>query len=83
MNILRLLTRSDPSSQCVRVLKHLRAGKTITQAEASRFPMCVGRLAARVKDLRDSGHQIVTIMEASPTGARVGRYSLQKEAENG
>lgn len=83
MNILRLFTRSDPASQRVRLLRYLKRGKTITQAEANRFPMCIGRLSARIFELRNLGHQIITTMETSPTGARVGRYSLQKVAENG
>ena len=34
------------------------------------------RLAARISDLRDQGHEIRTEMVGTPTGKRIARYRL-------
>lgn len=64
------------------VLSHLKAGHTITPMEALAKFGCM-RLAARIKDLRQSGHHIATTMELDErTGKRWARYSWIKEAES-
>lgn len=49
-------------SQSKQILKHLEDGNSITPIEALSLFGCF-RLAARVKDLRDEGHNIHTINE--------------------
>ncbi len=63
------------------ILAHLRKGLTLTAKEARALFRC-DRLAARIKDLRYSGHDIYTTME-SGGGKRWARYSLIKEAQDG
>jgi Helix-turn-helix domain len=41
------------------------------------------RLAARIKDLRDAGHDIETQWETTPTKKRVARYCLHPEMRLG
>ena len=43
------------------ILNHLKESKTITALEALQFFGCL-RLAARIKNLRDDGHEIATTM---------------------
>ena len=47
-------------SQTKLLLEHLKTHKGITAAEALRM-YGVGRLAARVSDLRERGHKIITV----------------------
>ena len=71
---------SSPTSQCGKILDHLRAGKTITPLEA--LELCGSlRLGARIFDLKADGHPIEKeLIEVSP-GVRVAQYSLnQSEA---
>ena len=46
-------------SQCKNILSHLKRGRSLTAIQALDM-FGVMRLAARVSDLRDSGHQIIT-----------------------
>lgn len=39
------------------------------------------RLAARIKDLRDEGHEIYTEIVPTENGNRIARYSLIKEGK--
>ena len=50
-------------TQCEQVLQHLRTRGTLTPIDALNEYGCF-RLAARVKDLRDQGHDVVTIRES-------------------
>lgn len=55
-------------SQRARILKHLKSGGKLTQAQANtrKFGYC-GRLAARIEELRHKyGHNIYTAMILSP-----------------
>ena len=63
-------------SQCSDVLKMLKhsRGRGITQFDAIRVGIL--RLAARIKDLRDAGHQIETIPEHHHNGTHA-RYVLR------
>jgi len=66
-------------SQSQQVLQHLRYG-TLTAIEAlQRYGTF--RLAARIADLRQAGHQIDTNTLLLPNGKRVAVYSLIKEAQ--
>lgn len=65
--------------QCFRVLTHLRKHKRgLTSFDA--FHMGITRLAARIYDLKEMGHDINTIMESNGNGGNHGRYVLIKEA---
>lgn len=66
---------ANPSPQALEVLAYLKQHKTITQAEANKYLFC-SRLAARIKELRDAGHIIETLMEQSKRNKRTyyGKY---------
>ena len=49
-------------TQCEQILKHLQTRGTLTPIDALNEYGCF-RLAARIKDLRDSGYDIVTVNE--------------------
>ncbi len=63
------------NNQNIVILRHLCAGKTITAAEAF-VHFRVQRLSARIKDLRDAGHKINTIMHRDHANKYVARYAL-------
>jgi len=46
-------------SQCSNILKHLEEGKSITPIDALNL-FGVFRLAARISDIRNAGHEITT-----------------------
>jgi predicted nucleic acid-binding Zn-ribbon protein len=64
-------------SQNKRILKHLKAGHTITALEALELFQCF-RLSARISDLRSYGFRINTTMIRTNTGKRVAEYKLDK-----
>ncbi len=71
-------------TQCERLLEHLKLGLPLTAHKALYGYSCL-RLAARMWDLRQLGHQIEKTMIQVPTRdggtARVAEYRLcQKEA---
>lgn len=66
------------TTQNENLANHLRAGGTITPLEALDL-FGIGRLAARIKDLRDMGMEIVKTMIDVATRAgksRVAQYKL-------
>lgn len=66
-------------AQNKRVLAHLRENKRgLTSFQA--FHMGITRLAARIYDLKEMGHEINTVMEPNGNGGKHGRYVLIKEA---
>jgi len=67
-------------SQCEDILEALRRGP-ITPLEALKDHGCL-RLAARIEELRSSGHTIVTEM-VTHNGKKFGQYVLIKEKQNG
>lgn len=69
---------TSTTAQTSMILQHLRHDK-ITAIEALMQYKCF-RLAARIKDLREAGHQIHTTMIETPAGKRIAEYSLIKEA---
>jgi hypothetical protein len=63
------------TTQCEAILKHLQTRGTLTPIDALN-EYGIFRLAARVLELRDSGHDIVTIRESQ--GEKVfARYLLR------
>ena len=69
----------EKTSHCKILLDHFESGKSITQVEAQEL-YGIGRLSARIGDLRKLGYPIVTKNEkginryGNPT--RYARYSL-------
>ncbi len=71
-------------TQCRQILSKLRNKEEVTQAAANNWTPAVGRLAARIQDLRDAGHHIETTMHPNThNSGRHGRYHLIKEAQHG
>jgi hypothetical protein len=66
-------------TQNLMVLAHLRR-KSITPLEALNLYGCF-RLAARIYDLRQKGHNILTNRFHTPTGKVVGEYVLLAQAK--
>ena len=66
------------------IMAHFRKGLTLTARESSSL-FGKDRLAARIQELREAGHNILTTPEDNGNGGRHGRYSLitDKDAENG
>ena len=66
-------------TQCERLLAHLKLGLPLT-AHKALYGYSVARLAARIHDLRQLGHQIERTMVDVPTRdgrtARVAEYHL-------
>lgn len=70
------LNESESQAQCAQILKALKNGEKITQLEAySRFN-CT-RLGARIYDLKQRGHNIISERITVPSGKRVAQYSLE------
>lgn len=57
--------------------KHLLSGKSLSQLEAIGLYGAY-RLAARVKELRDRGWDIITTIKEDPNGDTYAEYSLAK-----
>ena len=70
-------TQHSNRSQCARILKHLRRGRTLTHLQAERLFDC-SRVSARILNLRNEGHRIDTEIVRTPSGKNVARYSLAK-----
>ena len=64
-------------NQNTAILKHMRR-KSITPIEALELYGCF-RLAARIADLREQGHSIVTSVIHNGNGKRFARYSLKPQ----
>lgn len=73
MNINENKQSSD--SQNAKILNWLENGNKITSLEALQLFGCF-RLASRVHDLRERGHNIMKEMIIQPNGKRVAQYSL-------
>jgi DNA-directed RNA polymerase subunit RPC12/RpoP len=67
---------SEAATQRIELLKVLKAGNRITPLEALRT-LGIGRLAARVWDLKREGWQIEQRMIEVGDGARVAQYWLK------
>lgn len=65
------------------VLSKLRMKEVVTQSAANGWFYPVGRLAARIQDLRDAGHRIDTqLVKNTHNNGRHGVYRLIKEAKD-
>jgi hypothetical protein len=62
-------------SQTKEILSHLERVGSITAIEALNEYGCF-RLAARIKDLRDAGHNIYTDNVDLPNGKTIAKYTL-------
>ena len=67
-------------SQCTDVLKHMKRYGSITPMVALNSYQCM-RLAARVNDLNNMGHNIVSTM-IQKNGKWFARYTLKTVAKN-
>jgi hypothetical protein len=63
------------TTQCEAIMARLKAGRTLTPADALNDFGCF-RLAARVNDLRAQGHDILTIRESQGEKC-FARYQLR------
>lgn len=74
-----VLRNNVTASQCARILAHLKAGNSLTALGALDEFGC-NRLAARIRDLRDDGHDIqkqtVTVFNREGGKCRVAEYSM-------
>lgn len=70
-------------SQYNLILAWLKAGNTIDRTYAThiKFGRC-GRLAARIREMKDAGHDISKVMVKTATGAYIASYSIQKDKPN-
>lgn len=67
--------KQSSESQNAKILSWLENGNKITAFEALNLFGCF-RLASRVHDLRERGHNIMKEMIIQPNGKRVAQYSL-------
>lgn len=67
-------------SQATQILDMLKRGP-VTAMDALTQANCF-RLAARIADLRQQGHEILTETVTTPTGKHIAQYKL-KEANHG
>ena len=66
-------------SQEVEILRRLESGVTLTPIDALADPEIKSfRLAARIRNLRDSGHDIETVQVHTGTGKTVAGYRLKR-----
>ena len=61
-------------TQTQKVLKQLRAGRTLTSAQAR--TQGILRLPARIHELRESGVRVVSTYVTNKNGTRVVKYSI-------
>jgi len=70
----------NTDTQSALILRHLSQGWSLTPLEALREYECF-RLAARVFDLREAGHDIHMALTTNTAGKRVGVYTLISKAK--
>jgi len=63
-------------SQCSDILDHLKTVGPLTAMDALQLFGCF-RLASRINDLRQAGHDIETTDIALPNGKHVAQYTLK------
>ena len=71
--------RKKLSPQCRLLLKHLEAGHAITPL-VSAVELGVMALSQRMGELRRAGYPVAAEMVKLPSGKRVARYSLVRDA---
>ena len=75
MKQMDLFTPPVKMSQSLLILNHLRTKGSITSLEAMSLYR-IFRLAARVEELRQQGHEIEPEMKQDITGKRYASYTL-------
>ena len=70
------------TSQSAKVLYHLQNYGSLTAIEALALFACF-RLAARINDLKEQGHDIQMEMKKMKNGKRIAVYSLPKIQKQG
>lgn len=65
-----------PSEQSTLDLLRSRRSEGVTTGEAYRYG--IGRLSARVKELRDAGYSIETRRVETYNGAKIARYFIEE-----
>ena len=73
---------SNESSQSAKILWHLQNIGPVTALQAMDLFNCM-RLAARVADLREAGHDIQTDMKRLKNGKKIAVYSIAKIQKQG
>jgi len=73
---------TNTTSQSAAILNFLESGGSLTPLEALEKFKCF-RLAARINDLRESGHDIQTEMFRDENGKKFAVYSLPKIQKQG
>ncbi|MDD0824633.1 helix-turn-helix domain-containing protein [Mannheimia sp. AT1] len=69
---------ASSQSQNARILAHLKNGGRVTSLTSLKDFNCL-RLSARIKDLRDRGHNIQSEPITLPDGKRVSQYFMEFE----
>lgn len=67
----------DKATQIQKIYHYMLENKGITQREAM-MRLGVGRLAARISDMKKRGYKISTEMIKTDSGSYVARYSLDE-----
>ena len=70
------------TSQSAKVLYHLENYGSLTAIEALELFACF-RLAARINDLKEAGHDIQTEMKKQKNGKKVAEYFIPKIQKQG
>ena len=70
------------TSQSAKVLHHLQNYGSLTAIEALELFACF-RLAARINDLKEAGHDIQMEMKRLKNGKKIAVYSLPKIQKQG
>ena len=70
------------TSQSAKVLYHLQNYGSLTAIQALELFNCF-RLAARINDLKEAGHDIQTEMKRLKNGKKIAVYSLPKIQKQG
>ena len=70
------------TSQSAKVLYHLENYGSLTAIEALKLFACF-RLAARINDLKEAGHNIQMEMKKMKNGKKIAVYSLPKIQKQG
>jgi len=70
------MTTEKPTTQAGKILDHLTHRGPITAMDALNHYGCF-RLAARIKDLRNEGHDIKSETTTTPAGSTIAKYSLR------
>ena len=71
--------RTEVKSQKDKILEFLEFNRSITALDALESFGCF-RLASRISELKEEGHNITSEKWRTPKGAVISRYSLKTEA---